>query len=331
MLNKRGQGEQFNWIFVIVAGAVILGFFVMFTFKYIELQEKRQDVETVRFFGSGVLGASSKLQVGSGGAAIDSQGDGGLRFGYNVNLGYLCNEDDATILINGGENAYYELEDEIVFINEEVKVGAVTGLDLWILPWNFPFHITNFVYLANSKDKFYLIYDQNSNDFVNNEIEISSVFNLEKVQEQQIKLGSNTKIVFFTNQIPSASSIVSMKKNFENINFAHVSLSDKEIRFFEDNSWSGPAKYYSKEQLYGAIFSNDAENFECNINRSLDRVKVVAQIYSDKAKLLSQIDRRAGCQYTQIANALSQYAAGNFELQEAINEYNLAGGCLWVF
>jgi len=46
-MNKRGQGVQFNWIFVIVAGAIILGFFVMFIFKFVELQEKRQDVQTV--------------------------------------------------------------------------------------------------------------------------------------------------------------------------------------------------------------------------------------------------------------------------------------------
>src|SRR3989344_492420 len=40
-MNKRGEGEQFNWIFVIVAGSILLGFFVLFTFKYVELEEPK--------------------------------------------------------------------------------------------------------------------------------------------------------------------------------------------------------------------------------------------------------------------------------------------------
>src|SRR3989338_7107885 len=109
-MNKKGEGEQFNWIFVIVAGAIILGFFIMFTFKYIELQEKRQDVDTVRFLGGKVLSASSKLEVGSGCAAVDSNEPGeGLRFGYNVNLGYSCSGKESLVLINKGATASYKL------------------------------------------------------------------------------------------------------------------------------------------------------------------------------------------------------------------------------
>ena len=80
-MEKKGQGDQFNWIFIIIAGAVILGFFTMFIFRYIELEEKKQDIETVKFFSVGIISASSKVQVGSGGAAIDSQADEGVRFG----------------------------------------------------------------------------------------------------------------------------------------------------------------------------------------------------------------------------------------------------------
>ncbi len=330
-MDKRGQGEQFNWIFVIIAGAIILGFFMMFTFKYIQLQEKRQDVETVRFLGEGILGVSSKLQVGSGGAAIDSNDqESGIRLGTLVDLGFICNDKDATILINGGENAYYNLDDEIVFMDNKIKLKPEDGIDLWILPWNYPFHITNFIYLANSKAKFYVVYDTSSQEFVN-DLDLSSIFDISVVTQNQLDdIKINNKVIFFTNQKPSENDIKKLKKNKE-INFVYVNLQNNEVSFF-DNDWSEPIKYYNLEQLYGAMFSNDKSNFECNVERALERVKVVAKGYSERARLLGQLDKREGCQYSQISNALSQYSDGKFELQEIIKQQNLAGaGCIWIF
>ncbi len=331
-MDKKGQGEQFNWILVIVAGAIILSFFIMFVFKYIELQGKRQDVETLRFFGQGVLSAASKLQVGSGGAAIDSEGDEGLRFGYPVNLGYKCDEDGALVLINQGESAWYKLDDEIVYIDKEESLKSLDGLDLWILPWNYPFHVTNFIYLANSNTKFYLVYDQSTSDFVNDEVELSSVFNAEKIQKNQLKPGSNMKIVYFTSQNPPASEINSMKKNLKDLDFIYIKGDEASFFNLEEKEWSEPVKFYGKEQLYGAILSNNEKNFECNTNRALERVRIISKLYSERARFLGQIDKRAGCQYSSMANALSRYAEGNFELEKAIEEQNLAGaGCIWVF
>ena len=97
-MDKKGDGEQFNWIFVIIAGSIILGFFVLFVFKFVELQEKRHDVKAVRFLGESVIGASSKLQVGSGGAAIDSNEDEGLRFGFYTNLEHFFRSNIITAL-----------------------------------------------------------------------------------------------------------------------------------------------------------------------------------------------------------------------------------------
>ncbi len=333
-MNKRGQGEQFNWIFVIVAGAVILGFFVMFTFKYIELQEQRQDVVTVRFFGGSVLAASSKLQVGSGGASVDSNEENGLRFGYTTNLGYRCNGNESLILVDDGKAAWYRLDDEIVFMDKEMKINS---LDLWILPWNYPFHVTNFIYLADPKTNFYLVSDADSEEFINN-LDVSSAFRVEKVDKNNLNLKSNSKVVYFLDQRPYKNEILNTKKNFSDVDFVYIDLSKKEASFFdfESKSWSESVKFYTteenNEQLLGAIFSNDAENFGCSIDRSLERLKHVASIYSKRAELLGQIDRRPSCMYSEIARSLDSYSRGEINLVDNIASQNLAGaGCIWVF
>src|SRR3989338_4189306 len=333
-MNKKGEGEQFNWIFVIVAGSIILGFFIMFTFKYVELQEKRQDVDTVRFFGGKVIAASSRSQVGSGGAAIDSNEQEGLRFGYNVNLGYRCSVNESAIIINKGDNAWYKLKDEVVFMDSSMKVNS---LDLWILPWNYPFFVTNFIYLGDPKTTFYLVWDGSTKEFVEN-LDVTSAFKIEKISRNQLSLKQNSKVVFFSESKPSKQDILALKKNITDVGFVYVSIARREASFYDlkQGSWSDRVKFYiSKDnygQIFGTIFSDSAENFECNVKKSLDRAKVIAEVYSRRAILLSQLDRRPGCHYSEIAGSLSKYARGNFDLIETISSENLAGaGCIWVF
>lgn len=331
-MNKRGEGEQFNWIFVIVSGAIILGFFIMFTFRYISLQEKKQDVESVRFFGGKVLAASSRLQVGSGGASVDSNEQEGLRFGYFVNLGYKCIGNDSTILINEGDTAWYKLSDEVVFMNDEMRVNS---LDLWVVPWNFPFYVTNFIYLADPKTNFYLVYEAGTKEFVDN-LDISSAFKVEKVSLDQLDFKSNSKVVYFTKIAPSGKEV--SKKNITNVDFVYINIEKKEATFLdlEKDKWSTPVKFYTSKdnngQLLGAIFSNDKDNFACSINTALREVKQVSSLYSKRAELLGQLDRRSECHYNEISRTLNTYSTGNFNLIDKINEQNLAGaGCIWVF
>ncbi len=328
-MDKRGEGIQFNWIFVIVAGAIILGFFVMFIFKYVELQEKRQDVQTVRFFSTGVISASSKLQIGSGGAAVDSQSDDGIRFGYNTNLGYECVEDDASILINKGESAWYKLRDEVVFMDREIKFGALDGVDLWILPWSYPYHVTNFIYLANSKMKLYLVYDSSGREVID-DLEISSVFNARVLAVEDLgEVESGSKVVFFTRNEPSVNVISELSAGKE-ADFVYIA--GNKAKFFNDG-WGDGIEFYGKEQLYGAIFSNDADIFQCNINRALERVKVIGKIYSERARTLSQADRRPGCNYAPVVAGLNNYISGNINenTKNSLEELNLRGGCIWAF
>ncbi len=328
-MDKRGEGIQFNWIFVIVAGAIILGFFVMFIFKFVELQEKRQDVQTVRFFSTGVISASSKLQIGSGGAAVDSQGDDGIRFGYNTNLGYECIEGDASVLVNRGDSAWYKLKDEVVFMDREIKFGALDGVDLWILPWSYPYHVTNFIYLANSKTKIYLVYDSSGREVAGG-LEVSSVFNVEVLSVEDLEEAeSGSKVVFFTRSEPGFDMLSRISAG-KDINFVYIA--GNKAKFF-DEVWSEGVEFYSEEQLYGAIFSNNADIFECNINRALDRTKIIGKVYSERTRVVSQIDRREGCNYAPIVIGLNNYITGNINenTKQSLEELNLRGGCVWAF
>ena len=43
-MEKRGQGIQFNWIFILIAGILILSSIIFFTIKYVELSNEKDSV-----------------------------------------------------------------------------------------------------------------------------------------------------------------------------------------------------------------------------------------------------------------------------------------------
>src|SRR3989344_1377970 len=280
---KKGQGEQFNWIFIIIAGAIILAFFTMFAFKYIDLQERKQDVQSIKDLGA-VLSTLEKLQVGDQYFALNSNEDSGLKFGYGLELSHNCIEDDSELYINDGEFANYELKDEILFTDSKQKINS---LDLLIMPWRYPFHITNFIYLSDPNKNYNLIYDSSSRNFVN-ELDFSDIFNLEITDKVKIK--DNSKYVFFTSRIPSENEIQNYLGTSDSTEFVYVDTRTKKISFF-DNGWSEPVNYYGEEMMIGSVFSNSKENYECNVNKAISKLKGTSNIYLERIKLLNQINK----------------------------------------
>jgi hypothetical protein len=61
-MKKRGQGVQFNWIFVVIAGIFVLLFVLGFLVKYIDLQDSKQNAQTAWDFKNHILGIKSTEQ-----------------------------------------------------------------------------------------------------------------------------------------------------------------------------------------------------------------------------------------------------------------------------
>jgi hypothetical protein len=59
---KRGQAQQFNWIFIAVVGIIILLFFLGFLVKYIDLQDSKKNAEIARSFSNSILSVKGTTQ-----------------------------------------------------------------------------------------------------------------------------------------------------------------------------------------------------------------------------------------------------------------------------
>src|SRR3989344_5861328 len=136
--DKRGVVEvQFNWIFVLIVGGIILFFFISLSMRQKEVSTRRlsgellQDLELIITGQSVSVGRTTVLDLPP------------------VEIGLTC--DSYTILQQASP-----LRNSIVF-GPPTLIGP--KLIAWTQELRAPFRVTNFVYLTGSGAKYYLLYD----------------------------------------------------------------------------------------------------------------------------------------------------------------------------
>ena len=136
---------EFNWIFVIIAGAIILAFFVNFGLKYQSLQQEKLSVELLINLDNALFNLqSSSFDIID---VVDIPKD----------LEITCNN------FKIGNRNY--TNDKIIFSPKNLK----DKIYIYYKPFNFPFKAENFYYIVSPKDRFYLIAnDQSSREFAQN-------------------------------------------------------------------------------------------------------------------------------------------------------------------
>src|SRR3989344_3595046 len=131
-MKKRGQEAQFNWIFILVAGVIVLGFFAVFIFKYIELQNKKSSFEIVRNLNTQL----ELLEI------TNVFGENLINLGLVSKVKFSCNGEKFSAVVNDQQDLAYNLGDKIVFAPDSVRDK---NFGAWIYDWNYPFLVTKFL------------------------------------------------------------------------------------------------------------------------------------------------------------------------------------------
>ena len=176
---KRGQGIQFNWIFVLIAGVILLAFFMGFGARFIELEEKKEAARIEVTMDSLIDSVRSQQQYTN------------FSIGKNFEINYDCE----SLRVDKGNGIPTR---DILFLNNGNYREAI------FLSKSFenPYQIINLVYFIN-KDKKYFIEDSNLKGLVPEGVSLVSFEDEADVIYAQGKdIWSNNEFVFYKNEEP---------------------------------------------------------------------------------------------------------------------------------
>ena len=319
--NKSGQvSVTFNWIYVLIAGAVILLFFLGIIIRQKNVSEERLSIEVLEIMQTIFTGAEVSEQTKNF-VGTSSLADHTLYF--------ECNNG---VTVYGLRDANFRQENSItpIFSPEEIKSSL---LILWSVPYKLPFKIMDFLFITSANTKYYLLGDGNGlrDDFlegVGSDITDERLkFNIEEITNlNEVEAGNNfqVRIVDFEGSIINNDPVPGDLNSLGDKATA-VSFSANSVQFFEqkNNIWqtTGSADIVSMNDerdaaKFAAIFSADAQQYDCNMNKAFQRVNLLSNLYEgklDELKVYYDSLDQEGYEVDQCKSYVNSLSSGGYQ------------------
>lgn len=307
-LHKKGiTTALFTWIFVSIAGVLILIFFINFALNNAGISSEISNIRYLEDINNIITAF-----------ATSSEANKAISLPRETEVYFDCSN---ILLTQGSKDYTKKTPGNIIFGTERFSGNKLL---LWTQEWKLPFKITNFVYLSSPDIKYNLIYDFNSQEEVS-EIEsaIPDIFNVESINLNQLNLRTldrennvKNKFVFFT----TPAKLNDIFKMDTPASVVQIDAGDfGEVTYYKEGSQKS-SSYITKQLIYGAIFTDDYDTYSCLITRSMDHLSLVSSLYAEKARLL-QIKTIRQCSYSQIKVTLDNYGsiAKTLNMQEVFS------------
>ncbi len=309
---KRGAIEvQFNWVFILIIGAIILLFF----FSVVKTQKKisetkisssvRRDITSI-FTGASIsTNTFSLIEIPKTEIIYDCEG-------YSIQKTNPIKQ-----LVSFSPDTIYSSQ-----------------LMLWALPWNIGYRVTNFLYITSPNIRYVMVYKDNKPDqhmfvdilnetlpskYIEEDEDRKILMNKEKavtdgnkitdLQDNDFEDKNNPKVrfIFFDeNPIPIDIDVLEGMDNYDVTAvqiipdnscgdeldcFGEVifykKTNNNKFEFYNQNRPSSNSYYIGLPSLIGAAFG-DLETYECNMENAFQRLQLVTQVYLNKTKTLKQ-------------------------------------------
>lgn len=280
--NKSAQIQvTFNWVYILIAGAVILLFFVGLVVKQKAASEEHLATEVVQIMESILTGAGvsekTKNFIPTGGL-ID------YVFFFN------CEDGLGEFGVKGKGNPAQNPVDPL-FAPLEIQTSQ---LILWSLPYKLPFKVIDFTFVTSSNTKYFLL---GEDPFINEFINATEGFNVEQVIDlNEVDPGKNfqVRIVDFAGTNFKIQGIHSKLQAMDDDKITAVSFTGtNQVDYYQKSgdSWKklnkDPVQIISidKERdaaKYAAIFAGNHQVYQCNMEKAFQRLKYLIEVYEGK-------------------------------------------------
>ncbi len=320
MLKKKASVEvQFNWVFVMIVGALILVFFFGVVQKQRELSQAKisnavlTNIESIATGASVSRGTVQKVAL------------------PNIGIDFSCT--DECLCTYSIEDLQREYADKIIFAPARLDASELV---LWTLDWKAPFRVNNIVYATTANDKYFIVYQDIKDPLlklVNRSMPAEANYELlpySQYTQAQNENYNSAKFVFI-NVIPPDN--LALHSSFSRADANAVYLNSAGDAIFYDKSSSRRleftkkiSSYFGEPMIFGAIFASDSGMYECNAASSLKRMSKILDIYIMRASYLQSMnDKSSFCIkgyttiYLESLKGASDTASSSIEYFKAIS------------
>lgn len=300
---------QFNWIFILVIGAIILTFFISIADKQKTVSEVKVSAKVRSDLRTIFTGARSSTAT----ASLVDIADKDISYsceGFSVN--------NLNPVLEGISFGPSRLEGYKIMV--------------WSKDWSMPFRVGNILMIASPGIKYYIIGDSALAKELNRSLPPQYIarqnsrqllLNKELVSDSQaVKNEGHYRIrLIFINHKPQGSEGLLTISTFEDVDVSALAISGTsldgpgELTFYQKQGryWNLESKtsyYLGKESAFAAVFADDYKAYNCNMQQLFTHMATVSEVYIQKTTMLQQ-----SAQSTQDASCATQYTLGFDALQ----------------
>ncbi len=276
MINKKAFEIQFNWIFVLAAGAAILLFFTIVVVKQKGLTDTSTKASILKNIEAIVAGA---------GVGVDTTN---LIQVPNSDIEVGCNR----VSIGGVSKQYQSM---VLFAPGLIKGSRLVTQTLG---FSVPYRATNMLYLTSQQARYILIGDNSLAREINKTLPPALTKEFYKTSSLiSNKNNYKVRLIIFGDVDTSAINIGSLDK-VPDSDVTAIKVNGDEVKgtiqFYQKkgSSWllKGDSIYIGKSSLIGAVYSETKEAYECNMHNAFSRLNLVTKIYKDRTEALRNSD-----------------------------------------
>ncbi len=278
MKNKKAITLQFHWIFILIAGGIILAFFFSIASKQGDLSDEKLSLSLVHSIDM-ILELAESSEGTSQVIPLPKKG-------ISASCSSGC---DCYFSVSGARSSFGS---NVVFSEKDVDSPEAV---VWSLPWKVPFRALNVLYLSNPETRKIVVFADDSFDYLKSDfqniIPDNIFFEYTDLDELRYDGSERTKILVFK----SSDSPITLPSSFDNaavdvlivsnkINFFKKSANSKDLNFVAAVNYPADVVW-----ILGAFFSADKDSFVCGMKSALRRLNNVAKIFYNRASDLEKV------------------------------------------
>jgi len=316
--DAKGQLQiSFNWIFVLIAGAVILLFFVT------SISKEKDSSQTQL-----AQKASARLDAVF---AVIQQNPNSVQIhdAPNYELDFYCTEEGHYYSLKDSSTKNY-LENEHIFAPETVGKAKLIS---WTKTFSAPFPVSSILYLSDEKNQYV---------FITADSKIEKLYEdfPDKFSKRNVSLSQDItdegfrKYIIIVAALPAILDGDVKKKTRSIIVVSSETTSDiygyGKLKYYEGGSLTSIDKpYVGQELLFAGIVSGNSKLYACGLDKVLEKTRIVAQtnlLRTQKLKNEYDLTYTGRCStfYGLVTQGYVQnltVSAGSFETTDSTKNY----------